>query len=270
MNTSIDGVESLLDGLRALRGAVGDRRRAVAGFVRINPARDAVAHRDEHAERRRAACIENASRTTSRGPPECARALTRITISPPARYKPTFSGESRSAARPIDLIPPMMTSHVSTATRCRTTLDTPNTLLTTSAIEFGCVNGVVVSAATPRRARTARRGPAIASRRAGSTSGPKHRPAANLPERQAERGLRELDRHGHEPVHPDPEEGAGTARDDRRRHARDVAGADRRRQRGHERLKRRQRTRPCRALAARTRSTSLAESANLHDTACGS
>ena len=91
--------------------------------------------------------------------------LTRITISPPARYKPTFNGESRSAARPIDLIPPMITSHVRTATTMPvTTLDTPNTLLTTSAIEFGCVNGVVVSAATAAtsansQARTGERKP---------------------------------------------------------------------------------------------------------------
>ena len=34
---------------------------------------------------------------------------------PPTRYRPTLSGDSLSAARPIDLIPPMITSHVSTA-----------------------------------------------------------------------------------------------------------------------------------------------------------
>ena len=40
-----------------------------------------------------------------------------MTNSPPARYEPTLSGVSFSAARPIDLMPPMITSHVSTATR---------------------------------------------------------------------------------------------------------------------------------------------------------
>ena len=38
-----------------------------------------------------------------------------MTISPPARYKPTFKGDNFSAAHPIDLMPPMMTSHVSMA-----------------------------------------------------------------------------------------------------------------------------------------------------------
>jgi hypothetical protein len=76
-------------------------------------------------------------------------ALTPMTIRPPARYRPTFSGDSFAAARPIDLMPPMITSHVSTATAIpMTTFGIPKTLLTTSAIEFGCVNGVVVSAAT--------------------------------------------------------------------------------------------------------------------------
>ena len=61
-----------------------------------------------------------------------------------------MSGDSFSAARPIDLMPPMITSQVSTAmtmpdgepSGCRTRVSS------TSAIEFGCVNGVVVSAAT--------------------------------------------------------------------------------------------------------------------------
>ena len=60
-----------------------------------------------------------------------------------------MSGDSFSAARPMALIPPMITSHVSTA---MTTPDarrgTPTTVSRTSAIEFGWVNGVVVSAAT--------------------------------------------------------------------------------------------------------------------------
>ena len=46
-------------------------------------------------------------------------------------------------------MPPMITSHVSTAmTMPETILGMPTTVLSTSAIEFGCVNGVVVSAAT--------------------------------------------------------------------------------------------------------------------------
>ncbi len=72
-----------------------------------------------------------------------------MTIRPPARYNPTFSGDSLSAARPIDPMPPMITSHVRTAmTIPATRRGIPNTLSSTSAIEFGCVNGVVVSAAT--------------------------------------------------------------------------------------------------------------------------
>ena len=60
-----------------------------------------------------------------------------------------MSGESFSAARPIDLIPPMITSHVSTAMAMPETIrGMPTTVSSTSAIEFGCVNGVVVSAAT--------------------------------------------------------------------------------------------------------------------------
>ena len=43
----------------------------------------------------------------------------------------------------------MITSHVSTAmTTPDTRRGTPTTVSRTSAIEFGCVNGVVVSAAT--------------------------------------------------------------------------------------------------------------------------
>ena len=63
---------------------------------------------------------------------------------------PTFAGASFSKARPIDLIPPMMTSHVSTATTTPDThVGTPTCVCATSAIEFVCVKGVVVSAATP-------------------------------------------------------------------------------------------------------------------------
>ena len=50
---------------------------------------------------------------------------------------------------PIDLMPPMMTSHVSTAMAMpETSFGMPTTVFSASAIEFGCVNGVVVSAAT--------------------------------------------------------------------------------------------------------------------------
>ncbi len=60
-----------------------------------------------------------------------------------------MSGDSFSAALPIDLMPPMMTSHVSTAmTMPETSRGMPSTVSSTSAIELGCVNGVVVSAAT--------------------------------------------------------------------------------------------------------------------------
>jgi hypothetical protein len=73
-----------------------------------------------------------------------------MTNSPPARYSPTFSGVSFSAARPIDLMPPMMTSQASTATRMPDTHSgRPTCVLSTSAIELVCVKGVVVSAAIP-------------------------------------------------------------------------------------------------------------------------
>jgi hypothetical protein len=50
----------------------------------------------------------------------------------------------------MDLIPPMITSHVSTAiARPDTHFGTPTCVFITSAIELVCVNGVVVSAAMP-------------------------------------------------------------------------------------------------------------------------
>ena len=73
-----------------------------------------------------------------------------ITVTPPRMYSATLSGASFSAARPIDLMPPMMTAHVSTAMMIPAThVRIPNAVLSATAIEFGCVNGVVVSAATP-------------------------------------------------------------------------------------------------------------------------
>ena len=69
-----------------------------------------------------------------------------------------------------------------------------------------------------------------------------HRPAGLLAARV---GAAELDRqhrlgelggHAHQAGHPHPEQRAGTAERDRRRHADDVAGADGRRQRRHQRL----------------------------------
>ena len=60
-----------------------------------------------------------------------------------------MSGESFSAARPIDEMPPMITSQVRTAiTIPEISGRMPNTEFSTSAIEFGCENGVVVRAAT--------------------------------------------------------------------------------------------------------------------------
>ena len=60
-----------------------------------------------------------------------------------------MSGDRLSATLPIDLMPPMMTSHVSTAMATPAAMrGMPKTEFNTSAIEFGCVNGVVVSAAT--------------------------------------------------------------------------------------------------------------------------
>ena len=97
-----------------------------------------------------AACSENASRKMSANTAGSCAACVRMTISPPARYSPTFRGASFSAARPMLFTPPITTSHVSTA------ITTPeahggmeNWLCHTTAMEFGCVKGVVVSAATP-------------------------------------------------------------------------------------------------------------------------
>ena len=74
-------------------------------------------------------------------------------------------GDSFSAARPIDLIPPMITSQVSTAIAMPdASLGMPTTESSTSAIEFGWVNGVVVNAAiaatnAKSQARTGERRP---------------------------------------------------------------------------------------------------------------
>ncbi len=94
--------------------------------------------------------VVSASRNTIENTYGNRSAKLMMTTAPPTRYSPTFSGASFSAARPIDLIPPMMTAHVSTATMTPTTqVGQPKTLFTATAIEFGCVKGVVVSAATP-------------------------------------------------------------------------------------------------------------------------
>src|SRR6476646_4204645 len=50
-----DRLQALLSRLRGPRGAVGDGRGAVAGFVRVDAAGDAVAHREEHPEAHRRA-----------------------------------------------------------------------------------------------------------------------------------------------------------------------------------------------------------------------
>ncbi len=77
-----------------------------------------------------------------------------ITNSPPARYKPTLSGVSRSAALPMDWMPPMITSHVSTAISTpEAQVGTPNCVFQTSAIELVCVNGVVVKRRHARNQR---------------------------------------------------------------------------------------------------------------------
>ena len=93
--------------------------------------------------------VVNASEKTSESTDGMRAALKRITISPPVRYRPTLRGDSFSAALPIDAIPPMITSQVRTAiVMPEASLGIPNTVSSTSAIEFGCVKGVVVSAAT--------------------------------------------------------------------------------------------------------------------------
>jgi hypothetical protein len=58
MNTSITGLQALLRRVGGLRGAVGHRRRAVSGFVRVDAARDSIPHGDEDAESHRGPCGE--------------------------------------------------------------------------------------------------------------------------------------------------------------------------------------------------------------------
>ena len=59
-------------------------------------------------------------------------------------------GESFSTARPMDFTPPMITSHVRTAMMAPDTQGLiENSDWNATAIEFGCVKGVVVRAATP-------------------------------------------------------------------------------------------------------------------------
>ncbi len=190
-----------------------------------------------------------------------------MTNRPPDRYRPTLSGVSFSAARPIDLIPPMMTSHVSTATAMPVIHGgTPTIVRITRAIEFVCVNGVVVRAATPGDERVdpgeRRRFQAVAQvvHRARARDA-----VARVAERHAEHGLRELHGGRDEPVAPDPEERAGPARDDARGHAGDVAGADRRRQGRHERLERRQNADRALLALRDERAERIAEAANLDD-----
>jgi hypothetical protein len=95
-------------------------------------------------------CVVNASVTTSDNTRGNRSANAAITIDPPTRYSATFKGASASAARPIHWMPPRITAATTTASAMPTSqVGVPNTALTASAIEFGCVNGVVVSTATP-------------------------------------------------------------------------------------------------------------------------
>ena len=86
-----------------------------------------------------------------------------------------------------------------------------------------------------------------------------------LAERHAEHGLGELDRGRDEAVDPDPEERARTARHDGRRDAGDVARADRGAERGHERLKRRERAVASAAPPDERHAARLAEAPHLHE-----
>ncbi len=73
--------------------------------------------------------IEKALSKTSESTAGIFVTLARITIKPPARYSPTFSGDSFSAALAIALIPPMITSQVITAmTMPETIFGMPTTL----------------------------------------------------------------------------------------------------------------------------------------------
>jgi len=92
--------------------------------------------------------------------------------------------------------------------RCRRPVGTLNWLLSTTAIELGCVKGVVKSALIRQRPRRRR---SFGARRpsAGSTSGPTNSRLRAPREAHAEDGFRELDRHRDEAVGPDPEQRPG-------------------------------------------------------------
>jgi hypothetical protein len=97
-----------------------------------------------------AAFSENASRTMVASTLGMAPACEMMTTRPPATYRNTFAGESHCITRPIEVMPPMITSHASTASTTPVThVGTWNWLAKTTAMELGCVPGVVVSAATP-------------------------------------------------------------------------------------------------------------------------
>jgi len=148
-----------------------------------------------------AARVDNASRNT---PAEHVRQLPDVRHDhdePADQVEPDLQRRQLLRARPIDFTPPMITSHVSTAIASPAqSLGTPNWLLITSAIEFGWVNGVVVSAATPRDEsvdpRERRRTETVAQvvHRTRRDAG-----AVRDAELQAERRLAELDRGGKEP-----------------------------------------------------------------------
>jgi hypothetical protein len=130
----------------------------------------------------------------------------------------------------------------------------------TSAIEFGCVNGDAGDQGVDPGER----------RRAQPVAQVVHRPRRHAlwrrqPELAPEHGLGQLDRHRDEAVAPDPEERAGAAGDDCRRHAGDVAGADRGGEGGHERLERRQGALGVRGLAAERGAHRLGEADDLDE-----
>ncbi len=136
-----------------------------------------------------------------------------------------------------------MTSHVRTATTTPVTIvGTPISLFITTAIELGCVNGVVVSAAIPatRRVEPAESGQreAVAKVVHGARG---EALLAHLAVAHPEHRLRELDRHRDGPVRPDPEERTRAAGHDGRRDAGDVPGSDRGGECRHERLEGRER-----------------------------
>ena len=116
MKTSITAFSPCCTG----RGSGRCRRRQRRCRSRLRSRRSRAPGHSASRQRSRGCAADRAHRERlaedEREHPGRCEAKDTITNRPPDRYRPTLSGVSFSAARPIDLMPPMTTSHVSTAT----------------------------------------------------------------------------------------------------------------------------------------------------------